>query len=120
MKKEFNPVLLLAFMALISSSFQAPTTAENSTETTATPGTDQPPSTASNTEYLTNATLFAGATLTSCPGYVRGNPNLRDKTGCTTGTQVGTVSMERAFGSNGTWRLSHWNSCDLPKLPKEK
>ena len=57
--------------------------------------------------------------LTSCPGYIRGNPNNRNKTGCLTGTNLESVDHEMAFGFN-SGRNPDWSACDLPRLPEAK
>ena len=57
--------------------------------------------------------------ITSCPGYERGNPSLRNMTGCETGTSLEAIDFEKAFGFDGG-ENPDWKSCQLPRVPEEK
>ena len=57
--------------------------------------------------------------IISCPGYKQGNPNLRDMTGCETGTSLEAIDHEKAFGFDGG-ENPDWNACGLPRVPEEK
>ena len=53
---------------------------------------------------------------TSCPNYI---PGIRNKTGCSTGTMIGSVDHWTAFGLN-KGRNTDWETCRLPRVPQTK
>ena len=53
-----------------------------------------------------------------CPGYRAVSPRRADRTGCETGSSIGQVNHELAFGFPTT--SADWRSCDLPDYPEEK
>ena len=55
----------------------------------------------------------------SCPRYQRGNPALRNMSGCETGTSLDPVDHVTAFGFSRV-ESPDWNSCGLPELPQTK
>ena len=57
--------------------------------------------------------------VSSCPNYHPGNPALRNKTGCLTGSTLDPVNHETAFGfQSGTGQ--HWAACGIPRIPQAK
>ena len=57
--------------------------------------------------------------LTSCPNYERGNPSLRDMTGCETGSALEVVDHEKAFGFHAD-ENPDWSACGIPHVPDKK
>ena len=52
----------------------------------------------------------------SCPGFQAGTARERVMDGCTSGTKLGAVDHQMAFGLDGP----NWSSCALPSLPLAK
>ena len=57
-----------------------------------------------------------GVEGSSCPGYQAGTARERVMDGCTSGTKLGAVDHQMAFGFDGP----DWSSCALPSLPLAK
>ena len=74
--------------------------------------TSAPPTTTTDDEVV-------AIPLTSCPGYKQGNPALRNRTGCLTGSILEGVDHQMAFGFHGGSNPD-WSACDLPLIPEEK
>ena len=95
---------LMILMSNLESGLQAPT---------------QPPQEGSGSNDTLITTDDFVAPLTSCPGYERGNPSKRNKTGCKTGTYLDSVDHDLAFGFSSGGNPD-WNACHLPVLPEAK
>ena len=99
-------IALMALLSLLSSGLQAPTHSQTTSNSIDMQKNDS--------NYV-----WMPPTVTSCPGYERGNPSRRNMTGCETGTILDPVDHEMAFGfSSG--ENPDWNACGLPHLPEEK
>ena len=57
--------------------------------------------------------------VSSCPNYHPGNPALRNKTGCVTGTMLDPVDHEMAFGFQ-KGQNPNWTTCGIPRIPQAK
>ena len=57
--------------------------------------------------------------VSSCPGYIPGNPVLRNKAGCLTGSTLDPVDHETVFGFIGGGNPD-WTTCGVPRIPQAK
>ena len=55
--------------------------------------------------------------VNSCPNYHPGNPSVRNKTGCVTGTVLNPVDHELAFGFQKHQQIQNWKNCGIPRIP---
>ena len=58
--------------------------------------------------------------ISSCPGYRPGNPSLRNRTGCLTGSALDPINHEMAFGFH-EGSNPDWSTCrGIPHIPQAK
>ena len=106
-----SELCVLVVLAMMSCTLQAPT----STPLPA-PPTHTYTDTASEEGESVGNGEEEGEEGSSCPGYQAGTARERVMDGCTSGTKLGAVDHQMAFGFDGP----NWSSCALPSLPLAK
>ena len=110
-----SELCVLVALAVMSCTLQAPTT----TPLPAPPTHTYTDTASEEGESVGNGEevgVVDGVEGSSCPGYQAGTAIERVMDGCTSGTKLGAVDHQMAFGFDGP----DWSSCALPSLPLAK